>query len=181
MLLGDGSTDRSEASNLRQPVIGSDRPPVMLVSSVDGELEVPVDFAGDVALEAANDLHLRFPFFEASLGVGAGGWMGAHAGDHDPPQSMVGGAVTAGIEPVPDGFAGGGRDRRYTTEMGPGRFGAKPLGVVAGDDEEHGGGVGADAVDGEEAWGVQRDEGDDELVEADELSVEELGAPSELA
>ena len=37
------------------------------------------------------------------------------------------------------------------------------------------------AVDGEQARGVKRDEGDDELVEPVDLVGKELGAPSELA
>ena len=65
--------------------------------------------------------------------------------------------------------------------MRPGGLGAEPVGVVPGGDEQQGGGVGADAVEGEQARGAGGDEGDDELVQAAELAVEELGAPAELA
>ena len=58
---------------------------------------------------------------------------------------------------------------------------AQPLRVVPGGDQEQGGGVGADAVQGEQAGGAGGDERDDELVEALELAVEELGAPAQLA
>lgn len=107
--------------------------------------------------------------------------MSPHAGDHDPPQGMVGGAIATGIEAVTDGLARGGRNRSHAAEVRPGSFGAEPFGVVASDDEEHGGGVRADAVDFEEARGVQPDERDDELVEAEDLGVEELGSTPELA
>ena len=68
--------------------------------------EVGVDLAGDVALEAADDLGLGFSFRGAPLGVGAGSRVRAEAGEHDPPQGVVGLAVAAGVEPVPDGLAG---------------------------------------------------------------------------
>jgi hypothetical protein len=71
--------------------------------------------AGGVALEAADDLRLGFSFAGAAFGVGAGGRVGTQAGEHDPPQRMVGLAVAAGVEPVADGFCptmpGSGRHR----------------------------------------------------------------------
>src|SRR5690348_4590722 len=48
--------------------------------------QVTVDLAGDVTLEAADDLLLSQAFLGAPLDVGAGGGMGAHPGDDDPPQ-----------------------------------------------------------------------------------------------
>ena len=45
--------------------------------------------------------------------------------------------------------------------------------VVPGRDQEQGGGVRADAVQGEQGWGAGGHQGDDELVEAPELAVEE--------
>ncbi len=41
--------------------------------------------------------------------------------------------------------------------------------------------MGADPVQGQKAWGAGGDEGSDELIEALELAVEELGAPPQLA
>src|SRR5215207_8576736 len=53
-----------------------------------------------VALENADDLALREPFGEAALEVVAGAWLGAEAGEHDPPQRMVRLAVPAPVEPM---------------------------------------------------------------------------------
>ena len=39
-------------------------------------------------------------FGEAARDVGAGAFVGAHAGEHDPPQGVVGLAVAAAVEPV---------------------------------------------------------------------------------
>ena len=47
--------------------------------------EVVVDLAGDVTLQAADDLRLGFPFGGAAPGVGAGARVRAQAGEHDPP------------------------------------------------------------------------------------------------
>jgi hypothetical protein len=58
-----------------------------------------------ILLETAHDLGLGFTFCRAALGVGAGGRVGAHAGEHDPPQGVVGLPVAAGVEAVADGLA----------------------------------------------------------------------------
>ena len=60
--------------------------------------EVGAGLAGDVALEAADDLLLRQSLRGAPSGVGAGGRVRAHAGEHDPPQGVVGLPVTARVE-----------------------------------------------------------------------------------
>ena len=52
--------------------------------------------------------------------------------------------------------------------------------VVPGGDQEQGGGVGADTVQGEQAGGTSGDERGDELIQALELAVEELRAPAQL-
>src|SRR5258708_4379225 len=52
--------------------------------------------------------------------------------------------------------------------------------VQSGGDEQQRRGVGADAVEGEQARGAGGHEGDDELVEAVELAAGEFGAPAEL-
>ena len=62
--------------------------------------EVAVDLAGDIPLQAADDLPLRQAFLGAPLDVGAGSRVGPHPGDHDPPQRLVGFAVAAAVEPV---------------------------------------------------------------------------------
>ena len=51
--------------------------------------------------------------------------------------------------------------------------------MVSGGDEQCAA-VGTDPVQGEQARGAGGDEGDDELVQALELAVEELSAPSQL-
>ena len=50
--------------------------------------------------------------------------------------------------------------------------------MISGGDQEQGGGVGADAVEGEQAGSAGGDERDDQLIEALELAVEEFGPPS---
>ena len=52
--------------------------------------------------------------------------------------------------------------------------------MVPGRDEQQRGGVGADPVQGEQARGAGGDQGDDELVQAVELAVQELRAASQL-
>ena len=65
--------------------------------------------------------------------------------------------------------------------MRPGRLAAQPPGVVPGRDEQQRRGAGADPVQGEQAGGAGGDQRDDELVQAGELAVQELGAPPQLA
>ena len=71
-----------------------------------GRAQLAVDLAGDVALEAADDLRLGLSFCRAALSVGACGRIRAQAGEHDPPQGVVGLAVTAGVEAVACDFPG---------------------------------------------------------------------------
>ena len=52
--------------------------------------------------------------------------------------------------------------------------------MVAGGDQQHGRGVGADAMQGEQSRGAGRHQGNDELIEALELAVQEPGAPAQL-
>lgn len=52
---------------------------------------------------------------------------------------------------------------------------------MSGCDEEHGGGVGADSVEAEEAGRADGDERDDRLVQPVDLGVEELHAAAEFA
>lgn len=62
--------------------------------SGDGGAEVGERFARDVTLQTARDPALDFPSF-----VDAGVGMRAHAGEHDPPQGMVGLAVPGVVRP----------------------------------------------------------------------------------
>jgi len=67
-------------------------------------LEGVVDLAGDVALEAAEDLSLGLAFGRASLRVGAGALAVAQAADGDEVECSVGLAVAAVVEAVPCGL-----------------------------------------------------------------------------
>ena len=119
---------------------------------VGNQAEVAINLASDVTLQAADDLHLRQPFFEAAFDVRPGRLVRSHAGEHDSPQGMVGLTVASGVEPkATGGLARRSRDRGDTAQVRPGGFGAQPLGMVAGGDEEDGGDVGADAVKAEQA------------------------------
>ena len=100
---GDGRRIVRRPAGSRQPNIGSGRPRSFRALA-DGRAQVAVDLAGDVTLQAADDLCLGFAFFGAALGVGAGGRVRAQPGEHDPPQGMVGLTVTAGVEPVAGDF-----------------------------------------------------------------------------
>ena len=79
--------------------------------------------------------------------------MGAHPGDHDPPEGVAGLAVTAGIEAVAGDFPRRCLERGGRAQVRPGGLAAQPLRVVPGRDQEQGGGVGADPVQGEQAGG----------------------------
>jgi hypothetical protein len=50
--------------------------------------------------------------------------------------------------------------------------------MVPGSDQEQRGRVGADAIQGEQPRSVAGDERADQVIEAAELSIEELGAPA---
>src|SRR5258708_7289057 len=114
--------------------------------------QVAVGFAGCIAFEAADDLELGQSFFRPPGDVGPGGRVRAHPRDHDPPQGVVGLTVAAAVQPVPVlGFARVRRDGSGGAQVRPGGFGAEPVGVVAGRDEQHGGGVRADAEQAEQA------------------------------
>jgi len=149
--------------------------------SVSGGAQAGVDLAGAIALETADDLCFRRALCGAPLDVGAGRGVGAHPRDHDPPQGVIGLAVAAGVEAVAGALARGSGDRGSSAQMRPGRLGPQPRGVVCGGDQEQGGGVGADAVQGEQAGGAGGAERDDQLVQALELAAGELRASSQLA
>src|SRR5690348_11914763 len=53
--------------------------------------------------------------------------------------------------------------------------------MVSRRDEQQRRGAGADPVQGQKARGAGGDQGDDELVEAAELAIQELGTPSQFA
>ena len=99
-----GPADRSQDNPAGRAGISGARPATLIVALHAGE--VPVDLAGDVALEDAHDLGFGASFEDASFDVGAGARFGAHAGKHDAPQGVVGLPVAATVQPMADGLAG---------------------------------------------------------------------------
>ena len=95
----DRYQDRPSAGEWCQPVAGP-ASPLGAIYGVGGS-EVVVDLAGDVALEDPDDLSLAFAFGGAALDVGPRSRVAAHAGEGDPPERLVGVAVSAPVEAVP--------------------------------------------------------------------------------
>src|SRR5712691_7396605 len=77
-----------------------------------GEIGVErvVELAGDVALEAADDLAFGEAFGGAAGGVGAGAGAVAESADGDHVQRLVGAAVAAAVESVAARPSGAGGD-----------------------------------------------------------------------
>ncbi len=120
-----------------------------------------MDLAGDVALEAAHDLALRFAFASPPLGVGAGAVAVAKPADGDQVQRAVGLTVAARVEAMTGGLARGGRDRACAAERREGPVAVEAIDVLAGSDEELAGVTGRDS---EQLHGAGR-RGCDELLE----------------
>src|SRR5690606_27123077 len=84
----------------------------MLLWTSSGEFKIVccgdevVELAGDVALEAPDDLLFGQAVLGASFGVGAGAGVPAQAAQHDAVEGGVGVAVAAAVEAVPVGAAG---------------------------------------------------------------------------
>src|SRR4051812_42399592 len=72
--------------------------------------------------------------------------MAAHPDDHHPIESRIGLPVAAAVEPMSDCLAAGGRDRAGPAQLGKGRFGADPIGLIAHKDQHLGGGAGGDPI-----------------------------------
>ena len=66
--------------------------------------------AGDIALQAADDLGLVLALADAAGDVVAGSFIGAHAHDRDSPERGVRLAVAAAVESMPAAFAAAGLD-----------------------------------------------------------------------
>jgi hypothetical protein len=82
------------------------------------------------------DVELGQTLFGAPLDIGSGRWVAAHPDQGDLPQGVVGPAVAAAIQPVAVGATRGGWDGGGAAQMREGGFGAQPLGVVAGGDQQ---------------------------------------------
>src|SRR5262249_39788037 len=129
---------------------------ILFVCGVDGifwplgAAEGVVDLAGDVALEAADDLFLGLPLGGAPRRVGLGPRVAGRAGHGDRPQRGVGLPVAAAVEPVAELLAGGGIDRAGAAQRGETGLAADPAGVVAGGDQQGGGDLSGHALLGQE-------------------------------
>src|SRR6266568_2299874 len=99
---------------------------------------------GDVALQTADDLLLGLALLETPRHVVLGLLVVAQPHQHDPVQRGVGLAVTAAVEPVAGGLAGGRLDRGGAAQHREAGVAAEPAGVVAGGDQQRAGAVLAD-------------------------------------
>src|SRR3954454_20934277 len=144
-----------------------------------GRCEGVVDLAGDVAFEAADDLPFTLAFGGAAGDVVDGGLVKAHADDDGAVERAVGLSVTAVVEAVALGGARAGGDRAGAAELGEGGFGVDAVGVVAGEDEHLGGGVGADPERLAKLWGGGRGELAEDLVVRADLFIERDPASGE--
>src|SRR5262245_29419621 len=134
--------------------------------------EVVVDLAGDVALEAADDLALREPFGFPSRGVGAGTRTEAEARDRGEVEGAIGLPVATAIEPVALRHAGTRGERRHAAEHREAGLAAQPLRVVTSGDEQLAGDLDADPDLVEQLRVELADELLDRLVQIRDLVVE---------
>src|SRR5207244_7389319 len=104
-----------------------------------------VELAGDVALEAADDLGFGQALGGATVGVGARASAVAEPADGDQVECTVGLAVAAAVEPVSARASRGGGERTRAAEAGEGAVVGEPLDVLAGGDKELAGVLGGDA------------------------------------
>src|SRR5215210_261552 len=90
------------------------------------------DLAGNVALEAADDLLAGLVLGCTASSVGAGGFMPPQTDDHDAVEGGVGLPVAAAVEPVADGLARGCFNRGGAAERGERGVTVQPVRVVSG-------------------------------------------------
>jgi hypothetical protein len=140
-----------------------------------------VGLAGDVALEAADDLGLGLALGDAALGVGAAALAVAQADDGDHVQGAVGVSVAVGVESMTVAAAAGDRDRAGAAERGEGAVVAGSFDVLSGGDEQLAGVAGRDAKQLGRARRGGRDERGEVFVERSDLLVELLDASRERA
>lgn len=96
-----------------------------------------------------------------------------HADQGDTPQGAVGLAVAAAVESVAVAAAGGYGDRGGAAEPG-GCFGAEPVRVVPGGDQELPGGLHSDAGQGEQFGSDSADQRGELGVEVVDLRLQRL-------
>lgn len=97
-------------------------------------------FAGDGALETAEDVFLRLAFGGAAGRAGVGFGVCGQAPDRDLMERGVRGPVVAAVESVTCRFPQGDGQRRGTAEHRESCLGAEPVGVVACGDQQLPGG-----------------------------------------
>lgn len=140
-----------------------------------------VDLAGEVALEAPHDLGFALALGGVSGHVGLGRFMPVHPGDHSPVQRGVGLSVSAAVEPVPGGLAGGGWHRVGAAQGGEGGLAVQPLGVVPGAEQQRRGGVRADSGQLDQRRRGRRGELDELLAQGLSFGAQGLSASSQQA
>src|SRR3954451_9933897 len=130
------------------------------------------DLAGDVALEAADDLVLGLAFGGAAFGVGLGLEAVAQAADGDHVQGAVGVAVAAVVQPVAVGAPRVSGDRAGATKRGERAVAAEPLDVLSGGDEQLARVSGRSGTQTGRARRGRGDQGLERVVELGDLLVE---------
>src|SRR5271157_468025 len=108
--------------------------------------EVLVDLTGDVALEAADGLASGLAFGNASSNVVLGAFVPAQARDRDRVEGRICLSIAAAVEPASVRLARGCLDWADPAERGEGGLTGQALGVVAGGEQQRGGGIWSDAV-----------------------------------
>src|SRR6266508_3105236 len=104
-----------------------------------------VGLAGDVALEAAEDLASVQSVGGSFGGVGAGVLAVAEPADGNHVQGAVGLAVAAVVEAVAGGATGAGGDRCGAADLREGGLAFEAVDVMAGGDEQLAGALGTDS------------------------------------
>src|SRR3954453_4670943 len=80
----------------------------------------PVDLAGQVALQAANDLRLREALGSPPRDIVLGARLPPHPADGEQIEGSIGVPIAAPVEPMAGGPARRGRQRRDSTQPGKG-------------------------------------------------------------
>src|SRR5215213_8387663 len=117
--------------------------------------EDSVNLAGDVALEAPQDLPSALALRGAPGYVFSGAFVPAHPPERQHVQRPVCVPVASAVEAVANRLARGGLKRGHAAQAGEGRLALKPFGVVSDGDQQRGCRVGAHTA--------QRGEGGDVL------------------
>jgi hypothetical protein len=143
--------------------------------------EAVVGLAGDVALEAAEDLASVEAVGGPFCRVGAGALAVAESADRDHVEGAIGLSIAAVVEAVAGGAAGAGWDRGGAADLGECCFAAEAIDVLAGGDEELACALGADSEELKRARRCEVHESLELTVELDELTLELADATGEAA